>query len=239
MTDTKKPPINLGPPPEVPKEPRVTELSFAFCACLEVRYSPIDNGDGTNTERWVCTECGCEFRRDLKPDVEEMDRRLTDLERWAAEDVERHPIILTIKGGALNQEDIETLKKVREKVLECPEVHEMFDGNPCPGTCIQLARDLEDARVALEEMTQSRGEWRNKEHHARQAGIDLKTQCDTLQEAKLDPKAEAAIKRQYGYQAEITQLAVKWANVVDNTAKSRAMRDLINKVVEYEKFMGL
>ncbi len=33
------------------------------CACLEVRFDPIQNIDGTASERWRCTTSGCEFVR--------------------------------------------------------------------------------------------------------------------------------------------------------------------------------
>jgi hypothetical protein len=35
----------------------------AMCACLHVKYSPVDNGDGTVSERWQCELCGGVFRR--------------------------------------------------------------------------------------------------------------------------------------------------------------------------------
>lgn len=34
----------------------------ACCACITVKYDPIQNDDGTCTERWKCT-CGKEFKK--------------------------------------------------------------------------------------------------------------------------------------------------------------------------------
>ena len=48
----------------------------ASCACRKVEYSPVENNDGTMTERWVCVLCGGEFdrnRRALLPDAQEKD----------------------------------------------------------------------------------------------------------------------------------------------------------------------
>ena len=35
----------------------------AYCACLTVKYDPIDCGDGSLRERWRCAECGMEFTK--------------------------------------------------------------------------------------------------------------------------------------------------------------------------------
>ncbi len=42
------------------------ETTQGTCACNRVEYKPIDNGDGTMSEKWVCVTfrgCGQEFVR--------------------------------------------------------------------------------------------------------------------------------------------------------------------------------
>lgn len=54
----------------------------AACACLTVKYDPIDNGDGTWTERWRCRDCGMPFAKALGVlDVND-ERAPADERRW-------------------------------------------------------------------------------------------------------------------------------------------------------------
>jgi hypothetical protein len=39
----------------------MTDETFCACAHLHVEYDPVDNGDGTLSERWACRECKTEF----------------------------------------------------------------------------------------------------------------------------------------------------------------------------------
>lgn len=34
---------------------------FAVCACITVKYKPMEVGGGLMRERWICTDCGREF----------------------------------------------------------------------------------------------------------------------------------------------------------------------------------
>jgi hypothetical protein len=50
----------------------MTDDSKAFeshCACLRVEYDPVDNGDGSKSERWRCALCRSQFIRQARADA--------------------------------------------------------------------------------------------------------------------------------------------------------------------------
>lgn len=53
------------------------------CACLRVKYDPIDNGDGTVRERWLCEDCETVFVKEFW--LSEAHRKLREFERFAFE----------------------------------------------------------------------------------------------------------------------------------------------------------
>lgn len=59
-----------------------TDLDMACCACLIVRFDPIDNGDGSKSERWTCSAgCGSRFVRATLAEAER-DRLRAQAEYW-------------------------------------------------------------------------------------------------------------------------------------------------------------
>lgn len=69
----------------------------AYCACRKVEARPLENEDGTLTDRWVCTVCGCEFVRRAAV------RRLAEqgeVYRVAISDkVTNQPLVILTRGG--------------------------------------------------------------------------------------------------------------------------------------------
>lgn len=35
----------------------------AHCSCITIKFRPKDCGGGMKRERWMCTECGCEYSK--------------------------------------------------------------------------------------------------------------------------------------------------------------------------------
>jgi len=36
------------------------------CSCLNVKFISVKNENGSFTEKWVCVDCGCEFKKEIK-----------------------------------------------------------------------------------------------------------------------------------------------------------------------------
>lgn len=53
------------------------------CACLRVKYDPLDNGDGTMSERWRCEDCKTVFVKQFW--LSEANRKLREFEKFAFE----------------------------------------------------------------------------------------------------------------------------------------------------------
>ena len=43
------------------------DLPGPCCACLNVKYDPIVNDDGSRSDRWQCADCGGRFERTMRP----------------------------------------------------------------------------------------------------------------------------------------------------------------------------
>ncbi len=72
----------------------------AACACQRVVFNPINNADGTKTERWSCNLCRSEFQR--VPTLPLFDRSLAFL---LSGDLER--VVSRLRDVAEQQEGID------------------------------------------------------------------------------------------------------------------------------------